>query len=280
MNNLDPSRTALLRNAAVDVVNSHYRFVISSLRNYLKDYRAGKFSSEEVPIVMDNFQIYFLKLLNNGLIDNLKIQKTIKDAYIKGVSRAVRTLKAKELINLSSPEFAKGVESAYIRTLTQNNNIEQLKKFNSNSIGNINQTVVTKISTSVYEGIRADYNQFEIYETMRSTIQKVAVPRARTTVRTEIVRAQACGILDSFSQMGVDSVMVDIEEPPSYTTNEKTKTHKECPMCKPLKNKVFTLKEAYGIIPVHPNCRCSFLAFGVDNVKLPVMLNDVISDKD
>lgn len=277
---MDPSGTALLRKAAVETVNSHYRFVISTLRKYLKDYRPGKFTPEEVPVVIDNFHLYFLKLLNNNLVDNARISKTIRDSYSKGVKKAVRTLKAKELINLSSPEFARGVESAYIRTLTQNNNVEHLVKFNSQALSSINSLVVQQVSTSVYEGIRSDLNQFEMYDIMRSAIQKVAVNRARTTVRTEIVRAQANGILDSFSQMGVDSVMVDVEKPPKLSTNSKGEPVKECPVCKPLQDRVFTLQEAYGLIPAHPNCRCSFLPVGTDNVKLPVMLNDVISDNE
>jgi hypothetical protein len=280
MNKMDPSGTALLRKAAVETVNSHYRFVISTLRKYLKDYKPGKFMPEEIPVVIDNFHLYFLKLLNNNLIDNAKISKTIEDSYSKGVKKAVRTLKAKELINLSSPEFARGVESAYIRTLTQNSNIEQLIKFNSRSLNTINQTVVDRVSTSVYEGIRSDYNQLQMFHIMRSAIQKVAVNRARTTVRTEIVRAQACGLLDSFAQMGVDTVMIDVEKPPKLTTNSKGQSVNECPLCKPLENRVFTLQEAYGLIPVHPNCRCSVRPIGTDNVKLPVMLNDVISDND
>ena len=280
MNKMDPSGTALLRKSAVETVNSHYRFVITTLRKYLSDYSSSKFQPDDVPVVIENFHIYFLRLLNNNLIDNARLSKIIKDSYSKGVKRAVRTLKAKELINLSSPEFARGVESAYIRTLTQNSNVDQLIKFNSRSLNTINQTVVDRVSTSVYEGIRADYNQFQMFDIMRSAIQKVAVNRARTTVRTEIVRAQACGILDSFSQMGVDTGMVDVEKPPKLTTNSKGESVKECPLCKPLENRVFTLQEAYGLIPVHPNCRCSIRPVGTDNVKLPVMLNDVISDNE
>jgi SPP1 gp7 family putative phage head morphogenesis protein len=32
-----------------------------------------------------------------------------------------------------------------------------------------------------------------------------------------------------------------------------------CPMCQGLNGKVYTIKEARGLIPVHPQCRCAWV---------------------
>lgn len=273
MNQIDPSRTALLRNTAVQTVNKHYRTVITTLREYLVNYYPGKFMPEEVPVVIENFHTYFLQLLNKNLVPDKRLSKIFRDSYVKGVTRAVHSLKSKELIN-SSPEFARGVESAYIRTLTLNDQIDNLTNLAFKSLDDVNRTVVTRTAAGVYVGVKSDYSQKEVYEIIRAHIQNIAVPRARTVVRTEIVRSQACGLLDAFDQMGVSTVAVDTEE----TNANQSGMYSSCNLCSHLQNKVFDLKDAYSLIPAHPNCRCSFSPVDTDGVKLPVMLNDVIEE--
>jgi SPP1 gp7 family putative phage head morphogenesis protein len=49
----------------------------------------------------------------------------------------------------------------------------------------------------------------------------------------------------------LEGVTVDAE----YTTADDNKV---CPKCRQLEGNVYTIDEARGIIPVHPNCRCAW----------------------
>lgn len=64
------------------------------------------------------------------------------------------------------------------------------------------------------------------------------------------VRSHAEGQLASLRALGVNEIGVDVE----FTTSRNP-----CPICNKLKGKVFTLDQAEGVIPVHPNCLCAFL---------------------
>jgi SPP1 gp7 family putative phage head morphogenesis protein len=79
--------------------------------------------------------------------------------------------------------------------------------------------------------------------------------RAKTLSRTEIIRSHAEGQLDGLEKLGVAQVGVDVE----WSTAGDNHV---CPMCKPLDGIVLTLQEARGMIPRHPNCRCSFKPAG------------------
>lgn len=78
--------------------------------------------------------------------------------------------------------------------------------------------------------------------------------RAEMLVRTEIIRAHAEGQLQEFANWGVSGVSVKAE---LITAGDQ----RVCQICNRLSRSVFTLKEASGIIPLHPRCRCIWLPF-------------------
>lgn len=80
--------------------------------------------------------------------------------------------------------------------------------------------------------------------------------RALTIARTETIRAHAEGQLDALEQMGVEKIGVMVEW--SAAGDDRT-----CPRCQDLDGIIMKLKEARGIIPRHPNCRCSFIPANV-----------------
>jgi SPP1 gp7 family putative phage head morphogenesis protein len=75
----------------------------------------------------------------------------------------------------------------------------------------------------------------------------VSRERAFTIARTEIVHAHAEGQLDSFERLGVKEVGIMAE----WSTAGDDRV---CPKCAPLEGVVFTVEEARGLIPRHPNC--------------------------
>lgn len=88
--------------------------------------------------------------------------------------------------------------------------------------------------------------------------------RARVLARTEIIRAHAEGTLDSFQQQGIRVLVPQVE----FTTARDTRVCVECLRIAStdafgLGPGVFTIFQARGIIPVHPQCRCAWLPAGV-----------------
>lgn len=76
--------------------------------------------------------------------------------------------------------------------------------------------------------------------------------RAMTIARTELIHAHAEGQLDSFTRLGVSKLGVMAE----WSTAGDDHV---CPLCEEMEGKTFTIDEARGMIPLHPNCRCTWI---------------------
>ena len=70
--------------------------------------------------------------------------------------------------------------------------------------------------------------------------------REFTIARTETTKARADGMLMAWKEHMVQHVQ--------YVT-----TGDPCPICAPFDGNVYTLSEADGMLPIHPNCMCTFV---------------------
>ena len=75
--------------------------------------------------------------------------------------------------------------------------------------------------------------------------------------RTEVINAHAEATLNSYVEAGLEGVTVNAE----YTTAGDDKM---CPKCVALQGRPYTIDEARGLIPQHPNCRCAWSPVVVD----------------
>jgi len=109
------------------------------------------------------------------------------------------------------------------------------------------QSVIGEI-TSPLGGI----NPYQMARDMTSIIDNFGIARANMIARTEIVNAFAETTLDRFDYYGVEEVDAMAE----FSTSADDLV---CDYCLDLEGRVLTIEEARGIIPMHPNCRCTWL---------------------
>lgn len=83
-------------------------------------------------------------------------------------------------------------------------------------------------------------------------VMEIDEAKALRIARTEIVREQAEGELDAFEEMGVEEVTAAVE----WSTAGDDRV---CQLCAPLEGIVLKIAEARGMLPRHPNCRCSWI---------------------
>jgi len=76
--------------------------------------------------------------------------------------------------------------------------------------------------------------------------------RAVILARTEIIRSHAEAQLQEFENWGVVGITPEVE----FRTAGDSRV---CPLCAPIDGRTFTIEQARGVIPVHPQCRCSWL---------------------
>lgn len=123
------------------------------------------------------------------------------------------------------------------------------------SLRGISGPMATVMSRTLADGLAYGYGVMRIAKNLENTLGLMEA-RARTIARTEIMHAHAEGQLDSFEELGVEELGVMAEW--STAGDERV-----CPVCAPLEGTILTIAEARGMIPRHPNCRCTWIPANV-----------------
>jgi SPP1 gp7 family putative phage head morphogenesis protein len=118
-------------------------------------------------------------------------------------------------------------------------------------ISGLTAQMEAEIRAVLIEGIKEGVGAEELARRVADRID-IASSRAERIARTEIIGANAQGALDQYRRLGVRGVELQAE----FATAGDDQV---CVKCEELAGKVYTLDEAEGVIPVHPNCRCAWL---------------------
>jgi SPP1 gp7 family putative phage head morphogenesis protein len=178
----------------------------------------------------------------------------VDSAYRQGMLRAYTDTHKAALATI--PAWYVGSREQFMRTafmqpiamddleLLSTRTYEQLKGITSAMSQQLSRT----LSTALVSGWGAEKTAREI----RKTISGISRTRARMLARTELIHAHAEGQLDSFSLLGVQKL--DILAEWSTAGDDLV-----CKRCYKKEGRVYTIDEARGMIPLHPDCRCSWL---------------------
>lgn len=116
----------------------------------------------------------------------------------------------------------------------------------------ITQEMDKQVSSVLARGIIDGLSAKVIAKNINDRVSKIGLTRSRLLARTEIIAAHADATLNMYQEAGVEGVEVMAE---FVTAGDDS----VCPECEALEGKVYTIERARGLIPVHPQCRCSFL---------------------
>lgn len=130
-------------------------------------------------------------------------------------------------------------------------NLSLLQSRVGNELQGMGDTLRQQLVREVIDSAARGEREAQTVARVSKIVDGIKTVAARRIVRTEIVRAHAEGQLDALEQMGVFTVRVMVE----WVT---AKDGKVCPKCRALQGIVLTTREARGLIPRHPNCRCCF----------------------
>jgi SPP1 gp7 family putative phage head morphogenesis protein len=109
---------------------------------------------------------------------------------------------------------------------------------------------ITDMRTQLMEGLRSGESVSKISDRMSTVFDGTRDDMDRIA-RTEIQRAANEGRLAAYDQMGVNKVEFLV------TDDDRT-----CQQCLAFDGKEMTIPEAANLIPLHPNCRCTYVPLG------------------
>ncbi len=178
----------------------------------------------------------------------------IESAYKKGGLRAYTDLRAAELT--AHPSLFEGGQAEFIRTAFGQpealHKIELLYERAFDELKGVTDAMGQQMSRILADGLAQGHGAYKIARELRLNVSKINNTRAKVLARTEVIRAHAEGQLDAFEVLGVEEVGVMAEW--STAGDEVV-----CIECGELEGVVMKVKEARGLLPRHPNCRCSWI---------------------
>jgi len=200
-------------------------------------------------------------------LENQFFTQFVEEGFRKGAGRAFDDTNRARRVLATTPEelsFFGGTKEEFLRqSFGQPETIEKIKLLTSRvftELKGVTEAMAQSLTRELAQGLARGENPLTIAREINKNIEKIGIRRARVIARTEIIRSHAEGQLDALEAMGVEEVGVAVE----WSTAGDDRV---CPLCQPLDGVVMPIKEARGIIPRHPLCRCSFVPENVGESK-------------
>lgn len=261
--NYDPTRTLLLRTSFYGAIMRKLRGLIKSIMGQVQtenvfgltmNQRDYEFLSD--PQKLNAFNTWFDQQVSSNILipeGDMWTDAYVYSAYKKGVIRAYTDTKKEGLEN---PYFEAGQKNQFVSIAMNSpvarSSLELLYLRAFNDMKGLTDAMKLEIGRILTDGLANGYGIKKIARNLRGALPGMAERRAKLIASTEIIRAHAEGQLDSFDLLDVQELGVDVE----FSTAGDDRV---CPKCSALEGKTFTVKEARGVIPVHPSCRCSWI---------------------
>lgn len=182
-----------------------------------------------------------------------------KQGYAKGAGRAYEEVNKIKRFAPGEGEFYQGSRAEFMRGIGRPETVEKIQLLASRSFSdleNVTEDVATRMGRHLVDGVSQGMNPRAVARLMDDDLE-LGGNRAEVIARTEIIRAHAEGSLDSMKSLGVETVGAIVE----FSTAGDGRV---CSECDELEGQEFSIDDARGIIPVHPNCRCAWLPAGFD----------------
>lgn len=273
---MDPTRTALLRRQFIAELNRRFKWLYKQIRELLitddafglKEIQKLKLLQVQKrqyqfltnPQKLATFQKWLDGMVKAGIFTTDGITgkpwtgKYIESAYRKGLIRAYTDTNAEVLAR--SPEWYAGSKAQFLQTAFAQpevlSKIELLSMRAFEQLKGITAAVAQQLNRHLAMGLSNGWGPAKIAREMGKSIGTLSRTRLRTIARTEVINAHAEGQLDSFELLGVEEVGVMAEW--STAGDERV-----CAECADMEGETFTIKQARGWIPLHPNCRCAWI---------------------
>ncbi len=228
---------------------------------------AGKFVFTTVDQKVDSFMDWLEEQVDKGILEVTEREgrkvvarhawqdKYVRSAYIKGLEQSSATLEKA------------GVEpgpigSAFYRPW-HTDRIGIIYTRNYRALRGITEAMDAQISRVLAEGLSQGLGALDIAKKITNRVDKIGIVRARVLARTEVMNAHAEATLNELQEFGVDVVGLKVEW--------STAGWGVCPECQAHAGKVYTIEQARGVLPFHPNCRCVWIPANVGEKRAKYM---------
>lgn len=171
----------------------------------------------------------------------------IQSAYQKGLAQSASWMRAQGaqvapewvVAAFTRPFHVDRVALAYTRTFSD--------------LKGITDEMDRQIARVLADGLSQGRGSMDIARDMVDRVEKIGITRARVLARTEVVRSHADASLNAYEEAQAEGVLIEAE----FSTARDDRVCQECQDA--AERGPYTLEEARGMLPLHPNCRCAWI---------------------
>ena len=281
MSKRDPTNTTTLRNAFARDLRKRFNTLSYKLEEYIKKLAVTPFpimnASQSFPLDPEKkvqFERWLQRQTDMGILSAVSSTSVgnrsasaqyIDSAFKRGIGDSFTKTRAMVMkrkdgdattVKDSIQQYKNRdgfINAAFLAPVSRKR-VELLYSRAYTGLRGITDEMSKQMSDVFATGMSEGRNPLEIARNLRNRVDKVGKVRAETLARTEVIRAHAEGALDGYEQLGLHGVSAQAE----WTTARDAKV---CPLCRPQEGKIYSLQEARGLIPRHPNCRCAWAPY-------------------
>jgi SPP1 gp7 family putative phage head morphogenesis protein len=220
---------------------------------------AAKAEAHERPIIRVLRKLFgeqeaeVLKRLENAskpedaLFDQKEAEEEFKEALVPHL-REVLASAIEDAMNLVAPPQPH-TDSIKADGLVSGDALIWLMDRAAELVVGINQVTREALRTTLMDGFAEGESIPKLADRVKSVFGVCKESRAIKIARTEVIAASNEGALEGYKASEV------VEKSEFFAALDE----RLCPECEGLHGNVYPLKEAHGLIPVHPQCRCVWL---------------------
>lgn len=252
----DPTRTTVLRNRLVSEFRRRYRNIESLVNTFLSSIYRENLSEAEA---ISRFRSWLDEQYTLNFWDgdpSPDPQSTwfyvpfIIDAYTRGIRKA--NVEARRA-GVSPPEILTLPERSIIASRGHQDALRAIYEQVYAELKGINGVVSQQAIRELTDALNRQLSRDDIRIQVIDRIRAIGEHRTELLARTIIVQTHAEAMLNRLDDYGIEFVSGESEL--VYTTAGDNRV---CPICEPFEGRVYTIQEARGVIPQHPNCRCGW----------------------
>lgn len=276
---LDPTRSGLIRRAWEKETRNRFRKLKAALTHFLLTLDSLALAPRTAHILLFNARQRQFEFLTDA--DKLKAfnawfqqqveanvfsiepgadvtkawtAKYVELAYEKGLTNAYESAKLSGAFE--SEALAEQAQSTFLRSaLNAPESVNKVRLLGTRSfeqLKGVTGQMAADMNRILSQGMIEGKTPSAMVKEMNAQIENISIGRAQKIVRTELVHAHAEGQLDAFEELGIEELGLEAE----WSTAGDDRV---CPQCDDLEGQVFDIDEARGMIPLHPNCRCTWI---------------------